>query len=418
MMNSTVPHVVFVDKENTQPSPLFTKKQAGSKNQTVKRAAFGEINTNVVSNKSAPGKANTVVKPILKNSTNVQIQVVPGPVKQNTAPVATTTTTVTETTTPTTEQAQTQEAPKPKLTEAELQQKRAEAKERKLARQSKIFEQLEAAWNGHGNAKNILEHTIQDNGVYNFSFAPANFILNPILSASSSATKKKIEDAAWHLTQVFMLFKQNGFLPQDSRTFMKSPLAQPKDLGEKIVYDFCAKHVLHFPKDNKKMKSLDLYDKTVKYLGQRKMPYEFLVSLMSRNEIVMAVHEHLKKEQAENVHELIALANGYWNGHAVEEWENAVNSVDRAAAFKRYVKTFTFLRENFTEYRNSKAVQDWLQTKPWCGPGIVAKFDKTTLSLLTDKKQFANLLNHHKHTSEMLHLELKLKMQSIADEAE
>lgn len=422
MMNSAVPPVVFVDKENTQPSPLLPKNQA-AKVIAKQRAAFGEITNNIASNKSVlGGKSNAVVKPILKKTSAV-IQQAPkvvektvtiqAPVEVQNAPEK-----AQEVTSIEQPQGDFVVVEKPKLTEAELLQKRQEARALKLARQDKIFQQLEAAWNGHKNAEPILNHTVQD-GVYHFSFGPSNHMLTPILKAPSGATKKKIDQTAWHLTQVFMLFKQYGFNANDPTTFMKSPLAKPQNLTEKIVYNFCASHVLSFPKDTKKMATLNLHDKAVKYLGQRKMPFEFLVSLLSRNEMLEAVFEYLKKETTDgSIHAQMALAEGCWTKHGEVQFDQAANSVERAVVFKEFVSSFLVLRHNFNEYRSSEPVQEWLATKPWCGHGIVAKFDMPALNLLSDKANFSALLEHHKNTSSTLHLELQMKMKAITDEAE
>ena len=178
----------------------------------------------------------------------------------------------------------------------EREARRQAKADRKLESQLKIIERLSTALEDcdcpHRDA--ILNHTVQ-HGMVQLQ-GPSIIHLGRFMDAPSYVTQKKIDEAVAKCVQNYELLGQFGFL--EGEGYMESPNAQPSSSShvERALYEFCR----HKLTDGRRFwkpghyfrRSIPCHDNIVNYLG-RAMPLEFLVSMLSETELLMALKEHV-----------------------------------------------------------------------------------------------------------------------------
>ena len=279
----------------------------------------------------------------------------------------------------------------------------------KIENQLQVLRRLKTALEGSEYKSMILKHQIDYSYASpSYKFAGAGGLViarKRLMTGPISALKgTKIEITANQITKMYGLLDEYGFLFGSSKNnFFKSSRAQPRCHAEKLIYDYCASSsLLKFLQPNKGIQ-LDLLAKTTKYLGDKNMPFEFLISVMTRAEIGDAYLTSIPRDDEPVLYQF---AHRHWHKSVLPRLENAENSELKGKIFKEFWSECFQFQQNYTDYMESEEVTAWLVEGNGAGVKhqkakelMLRTFDEPTLILLEDRL-FVALFHIHQRIFE------------------
>jgi flagellar biosynthesis chaperone FliJ len=163
-----------------------------------------------------------------------------------------------------------------------IRAKEAEQAARKLKNTRRVYDNLSSQLHGYEHKEIALACSWNDDGYCIFDYGPSQAILGPLLSAPSSATKKKIHEAGVSVCEAYEILKDKGFLGSGLSSSLASNLSSYEiflPTYKKALYQYCCEH-----KTSKALLGSKLADKSFIGLLRKGKFFEALYRLLSSDD--------------------------------------------------------------------------------------------------------------------------------------
>jgi hypothetical protein len=124
--------------------------------------------------------------------------------------------------------------------------KEAEQAARKFKNTRRVYDNISSQLHGYEHKEIALACSWNDDGSCVFDYGPSKVILGPLLSAPSSATKKKIHERGDLICEAYEILEDKGFLGSGLFSSLASNLSSYEiflPTYKKALYQYCCEHM-------------------------------------------------------------------------------------------------------------------------------------------------------------------------------